>query len=85
MVMEFCKVNHSGEIPIETVPDEHEGSRDFKPSFWFGNRRHYLSSFRISSMECSLMGRRSPMKIRFLWSCWEMPPLMYMKKGVQYD
>ena len=45
MLMEFFKLNHSGKIPIETVPDEHEESLDFEPSFWFGNKRHYLSSF----------------------------------------
>ncbi len=43
--MEFCKINQRGEIPIETVPDEHDESRDFEPSFWWDNRRHFLSSF----------------------------------------
>lgn len=32
-------------IPIEYVLDEHEESRDFVPSFWFRNRRHYLDDY----------------------------------------
>lgn len=32
-------------IEIEYVADEHDESRDFVPSFWFENRRHYLDDY----------------------------------------
>ncbi len=32
-------------LPIEVVPDEHDESRDFEPSFWFYNRRYFLNDF----------------------------------------
>ena len=32
-------------IDIESVYNEHEASKDFKPSFWYWNRRYYLSDF----------------------------------------
>lgn len=32
-------------VSIETVIDEHDEKRDFEPSFWFNNSRHYLSEF----------------------------------------
>ena len=41
---EFKKLN-SEPIMIERVTDEHEEKNDFKPSFWWRNRRHYLEDF----------------------------------------
>ena len=32
-------------IPIEEVEDEHEESNDFKPSFWWNNRRYFMENF----------------------------------------
>lgn len=32
-------------IRIETVPDEHDESLDFEPSFWWNNRRYHLKNF----------------------------------------
>lgn len=32
-------------IPVELVEDEHEAENDFKPSFWFNNRRYFLENF----------------------------------------
>ena len=32
-------------IEIEYVPDEHEEENDFKPSFWFRNRRYFIENF----------------------------------------
>ena len=42
--MAFVKINDEP-IEIERVEDEHEESRDFDPSFWFYNKRYYLSDF----------------------------------------
>ena len=41
---EYKKMNNEP-IAIECVPDEHEESRDYEPSFWYGNKRHFLSDF----------------------------------------
>ncbi len=41
---EFVRRNNKP-IPIERVPDEHEESRDFQPSFWWFNRRYFLGDF----------------------------------------
>lgn len=41
---EYRKLNKEP-VPIETVIDEHDESKDFEPSFWFNNSRHYLSDF----------------------------------------
>ena len=32
-------------IEIECVEDEHEEANDFKPSFWWENKRHYLEDY----------------------------------------
>lgn len=40
----FKKLNETP-IPIETVPDEHEAANDYKPSFWFYNKRYFLEDF----------------------------------------
>ena len=32
-------------IEIEHVPDEHEEKNNFKPSFWYWNRRYFLEDF----------------------------------------
>ena len=40
----FIKQNKDP-VPIETVPDEHEESRDFLPSFWWNNRRYFIQDF----------------------------------------
>ena len=32
-------------IEIEYVEDEHEAENDYKPSFWFYNRRYFLDNF----------------------------------------
>ena len=40
----FKKLNEEP-IAIETVPDEHDEAKDFEPSFWFENKRHFLSDF----------------------------------------
>ena len=43
-MMEYVKMN--GEpIEVEYVEDEHEEANDFKPSFWYGNRRYFLDNF----------------------------------------
>ena len=42
--MSFAKQN-TEEILIEYVADEHDEEKDFQPSFWFFNRRYYLSDF----------------------------------------
>jgi len=44
MAYEFVKLNDEP-IEIEYVPDEHEEENDFKPSFWFNNRRYFLENF----------------------------------------
>lgn len=41
---DFKKLNDEP-IEIEYVADEHDESRDFVPSFWFENRRHYLDDY----------------------------------------
>ena len=41
---EFIRQNDAP-LPIERVPDEHEESRDFLPSFWWFNRRYFLGDF----------------------------------------
>lgn len=41
---DFEKLNDEP-IEIEYVADEHDESRDFVPSFWFENRRHYLDDY----------------------------------------
>ena len=40
----FQRLNN-GPVDIEYVPDEHEEARDFEPSFWFDNRRYFISDF----------------------------------------
>lgn len=42
--LDFEKLNDEP-IKIEYVADEHDESRDFVPSFWFENRRHYLDDY----------------------------------------
>ncbi|MBO4847058.1 MAG: hypothetical protein J5525_12310 [Lachnospiraceae bacterium] len=32
-------------IKIECVEDEHEEANDFKPSFWFNNKRYFIENF----------------------------------------
>ena len=32
-------------IEIECVEDEHQEENDFKPSFWFNNRRYFIDDF----------------------------------------
>ena len=32
-------------IPVEYVEDEHDTEKDFEPSFWYWNKRYYLSDF----------------------------------------
>lgn len=44
MKYEFRKLNDEP-IEIEYVEDEHEESRDFQPSFWFENSRHFLDDY----------------------------------------
>lgn len=44
MHYKYIKLNNKP-IAIEYVEDEHEASRDFEPSFWWWNRRYYLSDF----------------------------------------
>lgn len=41
---EYIKLNDEP-IEIEYVPDEHDESKDFEPSFWLWNKRYYLSDF----------------------------------------
>ena len=41
---EFIKVNEEP-IEIEYTEDEHEERNDFKPSFWWNNRRYFLENF----------------------------------------
>ena len=41
---EYVKQNEEP-IEIEYVEDEHEESRDFEPSFWWWNKRYFLSDF----------------------------------------
>lgn len=36
---------HIGTVVIDSVPDEHEEIRDYELSFWWNNRRYYLSDF----------------------------------------
>ena len=43
--MENFKKLNSEPISIDFVEDEHEECRDFEPSFWFSNRRFYISDF----------------------------------------
>ena len=44
MKYKYVKLNEEP-IEIECVPDEHEEENDFKPSFWFWNRRYFLENF----------------------------------------
>ena len=44
MICEYHKLNRRP-IEIECVPDEHEEENDFKPSFWWYNRRYFLENF----------------------------------------
>lgn len=41
---EWRKLNDDP-IEIEYVEDEHEEENDFKPSFWWNNRRYFLENF----------------------------------------
>ncbi len=41
----FFKKLNDEPIKIERVEDEHEEANDFKPSFWFENRRWFLENF----------------------------------------
>ncbi len=41
---EFIKLNEEP-VEIETIPDEHDETLDFEPSFWWSNRRHYTKDF----------------------------------------
>ncbi len=40
----YIKLNEEP-IEIEYVEDEHDETRDFQPSFWWWNERHYLDNF----------------------------------------
>lgn len=40
----YIKLNKEP-IGIEYIPDEHEEENDFKPSFWFNNKRYFLENF----------------------------------------
>lgn len=40
----FVKLNDEP-VKIECVEDEHEAANDFKPSFWWWNRRYFLENF----------------------------------------
>ncbi len=40
----FQRLNN-GPVDIEYVLDEHEDAKDFEPSFWFNNRRYFISDF----------------------------------------
>ena len=40
----FKKLNDEP-VEIEEVEDEHEAENDFKPSFWFNNRRYFIENF----------------------------------------
>ncbi len=42
--MSFIKLNDEP-VLIEYVEDEHEAERDFTPSFWFENSRHYMDDY----------------------------------------
>lgn len=44
MYDEYVRLNDHP-IAIEYVADEHDPDRDFTPSFWYGNERHYLDDF----------------------------------------
>lgn len=39
------KKQNAEPIEIEYVEDEHDEEHDFQPSFWWGNRRHFLEDF----------------------------------------
>ena len=41
---EYIRLN-TEPISIEYVPDEHEEKNDFKPSFWFNNKRYFIDDF----------------------------------------
>ena len=41
---EYKKLNVEP-IEIEYVVDEHDSDKDFKPSFWWNNKRYYLDNF----------------------------------------
>lgn len=41
---EYIRLN-TEPISIEYVPDEHEEKNDFKPSFWFNNKRYFIEDF----------------------------------------
>ena len=43
-MVEYVRVNEEP-IEIEYVLDEHEEENDFKPSFWWNNRRYFLENF----------------------------------------
>ena len=40
----YKKLNNEP-IEIEYVEDEHDEEMDFKPSFWWNNKRYYLENF----------------------------------------
>ena len=40
----FKKLNDES-IEIESILDEHDEANDYEPSFWFDNKRWYLSDF----------------------------------------
>lgn len=42
--MDFKKQNLNP-VQIESIPDEHDESRAFEPSFWWNNRRYYIGDF----------------------------------------
>ena len=57
---DFKKINDEP-IEIEYVEDEHDGSRDFQPSFWLAaagyNKRYYMDDFMsVNSPWCGYGG-----------------------------
>lgn len=40
----FVRMN-DGPVEIESVIDEHDENMDYEPSFWWNNRRYYLTNF----------------------------------------
>ena len=71
MEIDFKKLNDEP-IAIEYVEDDHEEDRDFQPSFWFENRRHFMDDF--------VRAHNNP------WVCGEWPEFIHgMEVGVYHN
>ena len=65
----YTKLN-TEPIEIEYVEDEHDSEKDFEPSFWFENSRHYLNDF--------MRTHNNP------WCCGDFPEYIHGYDSTEY-